>query len=164
MTTLVTGAAGFLGQYVVEQLVARGDRVRALVRRPCPALESLGVEIATADVRDAAAVARACAGAQVVHHVAGVAGIWGPWDRYYSINTVGTRNVIAGCRAAGVGRLVYTSSPSVTFDGRRKRGSMKADPMRPVGFVTIRIPKPWPKPKCSPPMGPSWPLARCGPI
>ena len=128
MTTLVTGAGGFLGQYVVEQLVARGDRVRALVRRPCPALESLGVEIVTADVRDAAAVARACVGAQVVHHVAGVAGIWGPWDRYYSINTVGTRNVIAGCRAANVGRLVYTSSPSVTFAGSAQEGVDESGP------------------------------------
>jgi nucleoside-diphosphate-sugar epimerase len=49
--------------------------------------------------------------------VAGVAGIWGPWRHYYGINTLGTRHVIAGCQRQGVSRLVYTSSPSVTFDG-----------------------------------------------
>ncbi len=122
MTSLVTGAGGFLGLYIVEQLVARGERVRAMVRRDCPALDVLGVEVITADVRDAQAVASACADVDVVYHVAGVAGIWGPWEHYYSINTVGTRNVIAGCRAHKVGKLVYTSSPSVTFDGSAQEG------------------------------------------
>jgi nucleoside-diphosphate-sugar epimerase len=53
----------------------------------------------------------------VVFHVAGVAGIWGPWDYFFNTNTLGTHNVLVGCRQHGVGRLVYTSSPSVTFDG-----------------------------------------------
>ncbi len=128
MTALVTGAGGFLGLYVVEQLVARGEMVRALVRRECPALGRLGVEVVTADVRDVQAVAKACAGVDVVYHVAGVAGIWGPWEHYYSINTVGTRNVIAGCRAGRVGRLVYTSSPSVTFDGSAQQGVDESGP------------------------------------
>src|SRR5687767_4412922 len=114
---LVTGGGGFLGRYVVEQLLARGDTVRVLGRRRYAALEALGVECIAADLRDAGAVAAACAGMDVVFHVAGVAGIWGPWDHYYGINTLGTRHVIAGCRRHGVGRLVYTSSPSVTFDG-----------------------------------------------
>ncbi len=64
----------------------------------------------------------------VVFHVAGVAGIWGPWEHYYSINTLGTESVIAACRAAGVGRLIYTSSPSVTFDGTPQRGVDESGP------------------------------------
>ncbi|MGE0607516.1 MAG: NAD-dependent epimerase/dehydratase family protein [Pirellulales bacterium] len=117
MLCLVTGAAGFLGQCLVRQLVARGDKVRALVRRDAPELAGLDVELARADLRDTDGVMAACAGVEVVYHVGGVAGIWGPWREFFEINTLGTRNVLQGCRRHGVGRLVYTSSPSVTFDG-----------------------------------------------
>lgn len=121
MRCLVTGANGFLGRYLCEQLVARGDQVRGLVRREDAGLNSLGVELHQGDVRDAAAVESACRDRDVVFHVAAVAGIWGPWSHYFGINTQGTRNVLAGCRRHGVGRLVYTSSPSVTFDGADQR-------------------------------------------
>jgi nucleoside-diphosphate-sugar epimerase len=84
--------------------------------------------VVLADVRDAAAVANACVGVDVVHHVAGVAGIWGPWQHYHSINTLGTRNIIAGCRAQKVRKLVYTSSPSVTFDGSAQEGVDESGP------------------------------------
>jgi nucleoside-diphosphate-sugar epimerase len=115
MNALVTGAGGFLGLYIVEQLRARGDRVRALCRGRYPELEALDVEIVRADIRDARASAEACRGIDVVFHVAGVAGIWGPWSHYHSINVQGTANIIAACRKQRVPRLVYTSSPSVTF-------------------------------------------------
>jgi nucleoside-diphosphate-sugar epimerase len=121
MKALVTGAAGFLGQYIVEQLVARGDQVRGQVRRAAPELERLDVELVNCDIRDADAMIAACQGVDVVFHTAAVAGIWGSWDHYFGINTLGTRNVLAGCRQHGVGRLVYTSSPSVTFDGSDQR-------------------------------------------
>ncbi len=122
MNALVTGAGGFLGRYIVEQLIARGDRVRAFARGTYPELAALGAEMVQGDVRDAAAVQAACQGIDVVFHTAGVAGVWGPWDYFYGINTLGTRNVIAGCLAEGVTRLVYTSSPSVTFDGADQCG------------------------------------------
>lgn len=122
MNALVTGAGGFLGQYIVEQLVARGDRVRALARGDYPELSQLGAEVVRADVRDRQAVIEACRGVDTVFHVASVAGIWGPWDYYYGINTLGTENVVAACLAEGVHRLVYTSSPSVTFDGTDQCG------------------------------------------
>jgi nucleoside-diphosphate-sugar epimerase len=125
---LVTGAGGFLGLYIVEQLVARGDRVRALCRRRAPELDALGVETVLADLRDAEAVAAACEGIDVAFHVAGVAGIWGPWNYFYSINTLGTRHVIEGCRRRRVGRLVYTSSPSVTFEGGDQCGIDESAP------------------------------------
>jgi nucleoside-diphosphate-sugar epimerase len=115
---LVTGATGFLGGALVRALVARGEPVRAFCRRPSDELAALGVEVALGDVRDGAAVAAACRGCELAFHTAAVAGIWGPWRHYYETNTLSTRNVLAGCRAAGVRRLVFTSSPSVTFDGR----------------------------------------------
>lgn len=122
MHALVTGATGFLGQYLVEMLHARGDRVRAFCRRPTPAIEALGIEIARGDIRDAAAVRRACEGIDIVFHTAAIAGIWGPWEQYYGINTIGTQNVLSGCREQGVFRLVFSSSPSVTFDGADQCG------------------------------------------
>ncbi|MCE5303215.1 MAG: NAD-dependent epimerase/dehydratase family protein [Planctomycetaceae bacterium] len=122
MNALVTGASGFLGLYVVEQLVARGDRVRAMCRGNDPRLDSLGVEIVHADLRDRTAVVRACQTVDVVFHVGGIAGMNGPWRPYYETNVLGTAHVIDGCRTHGVGRLVYTSSPSVTFDGRDQNG------------------------------------------
>ncbi|MCE9555497.1 MAG: NAD-dependent epimerase/dehydratase family protein [Planctomycetes bacterium] len=125
---LVTGANGFLGRYVVEQHVARGDRVRALVRRDDVALRNLGVEQHVADLRDADGVIAACRGIEVVQHVAGLAGIWGPWRDYYDVNVRGTEHVLAGCRRHGVGRLVFTSSPSVTFDGRSQEGIDESAP------------------------------------
>jgi nucleoside-diphosphate-sugar epimerase len=57
-----------------------------------------------------------------VFHTAAVAGIWGQWKLFHDTNTLGTRHVIAGCRAHGVRKLVFTSSPSVTFDGRDQCG------------------------------------------
>ncbi|HWA99910.1 MAG TPA: NAD-dependent epimerase/dehydratase family protein, partial [Pirellulales bacterium] len=128
MKTLVTGAGGFLGQYLVERLIARGDSVRAFVRRPNAELEQLGVEVVLGDIRDPVAVARACEQIDVVHHTAAIAGIWGPWRDFYEINTLGTEHVIAGCRKHRVPKLVYTSSPSVTFDGGDQSGINESAP------------------------------------
>ena len=122
MNALVTGASGFLGLYVVEQLMARGDRVRTLCRKNHPRLDAIGVEMVRADLRDRQAVVAACRGVDVVFHVGGIAGMGGRWNDYYQTNVVGTRHVVEGCRRHGVGRLVYTSSPSVTFDGRSQEG------------------------------------------
>ena len=117
MKALVTGAGGFLGRYIAEQLVQRGDAVRNFSRQSYKVLDALDIEQQQGDLQDPDAVRRACEGVDVVFHNAGVAGIWGPWEHYHGINTLGTQNVIDGCRAAGVRKLVYTSSPSVTFDG-----------------------------------------------
>lgn len=122
MHALVTGPGGFLGRYIVEQLLARGDGVRGFARGEYPALQSLGVELVRGDLADRAAVAAACAGVDCVFHVAGRVGIWGPWREYYEANVIGTQNVIAGCRENGVRQLVFTSSPSVTFDGNDQCG------------------------------------------
>jgi len=128
MNALVTGAGGFLGLYIVEQLVARGDRVRAFSRGSYPELDRLGVETLSGDLRDREATVDACRGIDIVFHVAAVAGIGGPWKHYYGINTVGAQHVVEGCRRNGVGRLVYTSSPSVTFDGTDQRGVDESAP------------------------------------
>ena len=122
MKALVTGGGGFLGGEIVRQLVARGDSVRVLARQRYAWHEPLGVEACVGDVRDAAAVRRACVGREVVFHTAAVAGIWGSWEWFHGINTAGTHHVLEACRAEGVPYLVQTSSPSVTFDGSDQTG------------------------------------------
>lgn len=118
MNVLVTGGGGFLGRYIVEQLAARGDCVRTYSRGEYPELKALGVDQHRGDLLDRGALQAACAGQECVIHAAALPGIWGRWRRFYETNTLGTENVIAACRAAGVGKLVYTSSPSVVYDGR----------------------------------------------
>jgi nucleoside-diphosphate-sugar epimerase len=128
MHALVTGGGGFLGLYIVEQLLARGETVRVLCRGSYPRLRALDVECVTGDIRDPAAVARACAGIDTVFHAAAVSGIWGPWEHYHGINTEGTAHVLAACREHRVRRLIYTSSPSVIYDGRDHRGADESLP------------------------------------
>lgn len=122
MRVLVTGAGGFLGRAIACRLIDRGEQVIGLARGEHSQLAKLGVQWIRGDVRDAALISRVCQGADAVIHTAAVAGVWGSWERYHSINTVGTENVIAGCLAAGVPILVHCSSPSVTFDGGHQSG------------------------------------------
>jgi len=122
MNALVTGGGGFLGGAVVRRLVARGNRVRSLARGQYPELDALGVEQIRGDVADAGVTDAAVAGCDIVLHVAAQAGVWGPYVEYHRANVVGTQNVLSACRKHGVHRLVYTSSPSVVFDGRDLEG------------------------------------------
>jgi nucleoside-diphosphate-sugar epimerase len=131
---LVTGGAGFLGLYLTEQLAARGDTVRVISRRPHPRLAELGVAWQQGDIRDPAAIRRACGGINTVFHAAAVAGIWGPWKLFYETNTLGTLNVLDACRKQGVLKLVYTSSPSVVYDGADHLGIDETRPY-PTGYL-----------------------------
>ena len=113
MNVLVTGGGGFLGGGIVDACLARGYSVRSFARGDYPHLEKKGVEVLRGDLGDAAAVRAAVRGCDAVFHVAALAGMWGEYERYHRANVLGTRNIIEACRAQGVGRIVYTSSPSV---------------------------------------------------
>jgi nucleoside-diphosphate-sugar epimerase len=118
MIALVTGGGGFLGSAIVRRLVARGDQVRSLARNHYPALDALGVVQFRGDVADGDMVTRAAAGCDLVFHAAARAGIWGRYADYQRANVAGTEAVLSACRDQRIRRLVYTSSPSVVFDGR----------------------------------------------
>jgi dihydroflavonol-4-reductase len=107
---LVTGASGFLGWHVARVAIERGCTVRALVR-PGSRVAELPVETATGDLRDPASLERAAGGCGLVFHVAGDYRLWArnPRDLYDS-NVDGTRNLLQAARAAGVERVVYTST------------------------------------------------------
>jgi nucleoside-diphosphate-sugar epimerase len=119
---LVTGGGGFLGGAIVRMLVELQEPVRSFSRAHYPALDQLGVEQIQGDLADAEAVDRACKGVEAVFHVAAKPGIWGPYESYFRTNVIGTRHVIASCRNHAVDRLIYTSSPSVVFDGTHMEG------------------------------------------
>jgi nucleoside-diphosphate-sugar epimerase len=122
MRTLVTGGGGFLGRYIVEQLLQRGDEVTILARGRYPEVEALGARAIRGDIQDRRAVTEACRGMDAVFHVAAKAGLWGPREEFYGVNVAGTENVISACLAAGVPKLINTSSPSVIFDGTAQEG------------------------------------------
>jgi nucleoside-diphosphate-sugar epimerase len=109
---VVTGATGLLGSHVAEKLIARGERVRALVR---PAgdttfLQQLGVELVTGDLADRESLRQVVDGADVVYHCAARVGDWGPWKLFREQIVDATANLLDACRAASVGRVLHTSS------------------------------------------------------
>jgi len=117
MKIVVTGAGGFLGRNLAAALLSRGHQVWNFSRQNHPQLQAMGVETICGNLQNAADVVAAFKGMDVVFHVASHVGIWGDYDKYYRTNVVGTENVIKACRANGITKLIYTSTPSVVFDG-----------------------------------------------
>jgi nucleoside-diphosphate-sugar epimerase len=121
MQALVTGGTGFLGGHLVERLVRRGEKVRVLVRptSDLTLLRSLGVELATGDITDAASVEIAASGVEAVFHAAA----WPPTRprrEFRLMNVEGTQNVIDACRmSASAPRHVSTQSVVFAFDDPR---------------------------------------------
>lgn len=120
MKALVTGANGFLGSHLVRLLLDDGWHVRALTRRKNESTAATAVEVFHGDIRDIDMIESAFRDIDVVFHCAARSGIWGSWKLYHTTNTIGTRNVVECCERHGVSKLVYTSSPSVTFDGEHQ--------------------------------------------
>jgi len=96
---LITGAAGFLGMALTRALVARGDRVRALVRRPSDELAALGAEIVVGDATDPAALLGAVRDRDVVFHLAGIRRSTDPAE-FLRVNAEGTRATLEACLVA----------------------------------------------------------------
>lgn len=125
----ITGASGFIGGKIAERLLAAGREVRVLARRPLPELEKLGARIVPGNLDDTAALTRGMEGVGTVFHVAGRVGVWGPEEDFFRVNVEGARHVIVACRSARVPRLVYTSSPSVVFNGGDLAGVDETAPL-----------------------------------
>lgn len=128
-TVLVTGASGLLGGAVARALVARGDDVRTLQRRPSGvdgAADVLG------SVTDADVVARAVEGADAVVHLAAKVSLAGAPAEFHEVNVGGTRTLLDAAERAGVRRFVQVSSPSVAHLGTSLVGA-PATPADPEG-------------------------------
>jgi len=113
MTTLVTGASGFLGSHVARQLVARGEDVRVMMRPLSTnrAIADLSLEYVTGDLRDPGSVARATRGVKRVFHVAADYRLWAKRkEDIYDSNVGGTKNLLEAAARDGVEQFIYTST------------------------------------------------------
>lgn len=138
MRALVTGGGGFLGRAIAAQLLERGDEVTILSRKRYPAVEALGAKGIAADLaQDVPGLAEQLAGTDVVFHVAARAGVWGPRESFWSINVDGTRRILEAARQAGVGRFVYTSSPSAVWSGGDEENLSEADCPYPSSYMAF---------------------------
>ena len=138
MNMLVTGGTGFLGKRLAMALLERGHRVHILGRNMAlvQTLLAQGARPVVPDLRDREAVIAACAGVDVVFHVGALSAPWGRRADFFETNVGGTESVLAGCRAHGVKRMIYVSSPSVVFDGRDQR-LLTEDAPYPRRFASI---------------------------
>jgi nucleoside-diphosphate-sugar epimerase len=128
MKVLITGGGGFMGMALIKRLIAEGHKITSYSRREYPLHWALGISSIQADIRDQEALENACKGKDLVFHLAAKVGIWGDYKEYESTNVTGTFNVIKACRKQGVGRIVFTSSSSVVFDGSDLEGINESHP------------------------------------
>ena len=119
MNILVTGGTGFIGSALVRELANRGHRVRVFdndSRGRAGNLVGTGVEVVRGDVRDLAQVRRACAGMELVYHLAYINGtryFYEIPDAVLEVAVRGALNIFDGAAQAGVRRVVYASSSEV---------------------------------------------------
>ncbi|MEM7027100.1 MAG: NAD-dependent epimerase/dehydratase family protein [Pseudomonadota bacterium] len=122
MKALVTGGGGFLGGAIVKQLLEKHWSVKTIQRGDYPHLREWGVETYRGDLVDKKHVLEATKDCDVVFHVAAKAGVWGSYQDYYRANVIATENILAACKELDIAYLVYTSTPSVVFDGHDEIG------------------------------------------
>ncbi|MBI3954058.1 MAG: NAD-dependent epimerase/dehydratase family protein [Chloroflexi bacterium] len=138
MRALVTGATGFIGGAVARELLAHGWEVRCLARPAADLtnLEGLDAELARGDVRERPAVAAAVQGCDAVFHVAALYS-FDPRQRraIHDVNVGGTLNVLECARAAGVCRVVYTSTSGTIGLRHDRRPAGEGEPLTPAHLV-----------------------------
>ncbi len=118
MKALVTGGGGFLGRALIAELLSLGASVSTVVRAAHAGTFPQHVSVHVGDLADAALVAQASTGVEVVFHAAAKAGGWGSPRAFEVANVDVTDNVIKACQHQGVAALVFTSSPSVVHQHR----------------------------------------------
>lgn len=133
MKALVTGAAGFLGAWLVRLLLERGHEVRAMVRpgRPLGALEGLGVEEARGDVTDPSSLVRAVQGCDAVFHLAGVRRS-ARREEFMRVNAEATRLLLDACLEGAPRLSRFVLAGSITAAGPSRDGKREEDPLAPV--------------------------------
>lgn len=127
-TILVTGYGGFLGAAICQRLLAAGYQVRGLARNVYPDLETLGVVAIQGDMVERRVVLDAVRGCDAIINTAAKAGVWGPWEKYYQVNTLAVSHLLEAACQHDVPVLVQTSSPSVTFAGEHQSGVDESAP------------------------------------
>jgi dihydroflavonol-4-reductase len=119
----LTGATGFVGHHLAQHLADAGAHVTALLRPTSDRrrLDHMGIRCVTAPLDDEAALTTGCRGCDIVFHTAGVVDFGNDLAQLQRVNVGGTANVLAAARAAGVRRVVFTSSIVAVGASRRPR-------------------------------------------
>ncbi len=128
MKILVTGGGGFLGSAIVRELHSSGHDVVSFSRRDHPALKNMGVPHICGDISEYSSLKESMGGCEAVFHVAAKTGVDGSYKEFYRANVIGTENVLRACREWNIRYLVFTSSPSVVFDGKDSAGKNESLP------------------------------------
>ena len=135
---LVTGGTGFLGKALVKRLLSQGRNVRVLARKSNQELRNLGVHFFEGSLTDKIIVNEACKNCDTVFHVAAKVGVFGKYADFYETNVIGTQIIIEACKRAGVKKLIYTSTPSVVYNGENIANADESLPL------TTHCPSPYP--------------------
>lgn len=141
MKAFVTGGSGFVGRNLIAALAARSDVIIALARSDgsAAAVEAAGAgQVVRGDLDDVEILAQGMAGCDVVFHSAAEVSDWGDPAHFHRVNVLGTENVLAAAREAGVARLVHVSTEAVLV-GRPivQVDETVARPDRPIGLYPI---------------------------
>lgn len=117
MRILVTGGGGFLGTYIIQELLKNPTYlVTNFSRHIYSHLEDIGVPTIKGDLKNRADIEHALSqGFDAIFHVAALAGVWGKYQDFYDINFVGTQNLLEIAKLKGIKKFIYTSTPSVVF-------------------------------------------------
>ncbi|MGT2961577.1 NAD-dependent epimerase/dehydratase family protein [Streptococcus sp. S784/96/1] len=115
MRVLITGATGFLGKYIIEELVSSGYQIVAFGRNEIVghSLESSQVTFVKGDLTNIEDVRKAALGVDAIIHAGALSDVWGLWQDFYHSNVIGTQNVLTVCEELNIKRLVHISSPSI---------------------------------------------------
>ena len=124
----VTGAGGFLGKAICKLLRLTNIKVTGFARGSYPELTEMGVNMIQGDITDFTQLKESMKSCDLVFHVAAKAGVWGSKDDYFKPNVQGAENIIQACHELAITRLVYTSTPSVTFAGVDEAGIDESQP------------------------------------
>jgi nucleoside-diphosphate-sugar epimerase len=132
----------------VARLRTAGREVTIVSRRPQPKLSKEGFRVVVGPLHDPAVCAEACRNIDTVFHVAARVGVWGKPADFQRDNVHATLALLAAAKIAGVGSFVYTSTPSVVFNGRDLAGADESLPL------TTSCPSPYPPTPTASPRSP----------
>jgi len=128
MKVFITGGGGFLARYIIQQLLADGHEITAYQRGDYSFLKEWCATCIKGDLTDAKLLSQSMQNHDVVFHVAAKAGVWGDYNEYYQANVIGTKNILKACEENSIKYLIYTSTPSVVFNGEDEEGINESEP------------------------------------
>jgi nucleoside-diphosphate-sugar epimerase len=128
MKVFITGGGGFLGKAIIKQLIEKNHEITSYSRSNYPELDKLGVNHIQGDLNEYEKLVNSVKAHDIVFHVAAKAGIWGDYSDFYNANVIGTENIIKACQEIGIKKLVYTSTPSVIYNGKGIEGDNESLP------------------------------------